>query len=116
MASSPAVFALRSNIAGRAYRFPPFAPPVPVLFLVRHSQAGQEPLRLPCARKSLLKRRLPGSAFGLFALSAALLAKHSTRNAPQFYPPAFAKFAPHLAWHSLVRDSESSAVALQPAG
>jgi len=59
MASFPAVFALRSNIAGRAYRFLPFAPLVLVLFLVRHSQAGQEPLRLPCARKSLLKRRLP---------------------------------------------------------
>src|SRR5207253_8176562 len=55
------------------------------------------------------------SDLGLFALPAALLAKDSTRNAPQFYPPAFAKFAHPMAWHSLVRDSESSAVAMQPA-
>src|SRR5437879_12159720 len=97
MASFPAVFALRSNIAGRAYRFLPFAPLVLVLFLVRHSQAGQEPLRLPCARKSLLKRRLPRFRSRLFPLPAAFLSKDPTRNAPPFLPPPFAKFANPMA-------------------
>src|SRR6266704_2549659 len=51
------------------------------------------PVRLLCARYPLELATSWFPLFGILALPAALLAKHSTRTAPQFYPPPFVGFA-----------------------